>query len=79
MKQAMDGSKAEWITRPSGVVAIRRCTASGGLATEYCELHGEVVNDLVSIGRSPELCNLHNSTTLTSPVLPASLSIRPWP
>jgi penicillin-binding protein 1A len=79
MKQATDGSKSEWIARPSGVVHIRRCTASGALATEYCELHGEVVDDLVSIGRSPDLCTLHNSTTLTSPALPASLSIRPWP
>ncbi len=79
MKQATYGSKAEWISRPSGVVPIRRCTASGGLATEYCELHGEVVNDLVSIGRSPELCALHNSTTLMPPTVPASPSLRPWP
>ena len=40
---------------------IRRCRVSGGLATEYCELHGEVDNDLVSIGRAPDLCPLHSA------------------
>ena len=35
---------------------------------------------MVSIGRSPELCTLHNSTTLTAPMAtPAAISIRPWP
>jgi 1A family penicillin-binding protein len=79
MKNATHGDKAEWITRPAGVTPIRRCRVTGGLATEYCELHGEVTNDLISIGRGPELCTLHNSTTLTSPVTtPTALSIRPW-
>ncbi len=80
MKNATHGDSAEWMTRPSGVTQIRRCRVSGGLATEYCELHGEVDNDLVSIGRAPDLCPLHSSTTLTSPVAaPIALSIRPSP
>ena len=80
MKDATHGDSAEWMTRPSGVTQIRRCRASGGLATEYCELHGEVDNDLVSIGRAPELCPLHSSTTLTMPVAaPLAFSIRPSP
>jgi penicillin-binding protein 1A len=81
MKSATVGSKAEWITPPTGVLHIRRCKESGGLATEYCELHGEVVDDYVSVGRGPDLCILHNSTTLTpAPIVtPASMSIRPWP
>ena len=76
MKDATLGSKAEWITRPSGVIHIRRCKESGGLATEYCELHGEVVNDYVSVGRGPDLCILHNSTTLTPPNPTPSGTIR---
>ena len=40
---------------------IRRCRDSGGLATEYCELTGEVDDDYVSIGRAPDLCPLHTS------------------
>jgi penicillin-binding protein 1A len=76
MKNATLGDKSEWITRPAGVSQIRRCRATGGLATEYCELHGEVDNDLVSIGRAPELCPLHSSTTVITPAL---LSGRPWP
>jgi len=80
MKNATHGDKAEWISRPGGVTQVRRCRASGGLATEFCELHGEVDDDLVSIGRAPELCPLHNSTTLPFPVAaPTALSIRPWP
>jgi penicillin-binding protein 1A len=79
MKEAMHGSKAEWITRPSGVIHIRRCTGSGGLANEYCELHDGVVDDYVSVGRGPDLCTLHNSTTLTSPVAPISIGIRRSP
>ena len=62
MKNATLGDKSEWMTRPAGVSQIRRCRASGGLATEYCELHGEVDNDLVSIGRAPDLCPLHSSS-----------------
>ena len=77
MKDATHGDKAEWISRPAGVTQVRRCRASGGLATEYCELAGEVDNDLVSIGRAPDLCPLHSSTTLTSP-MPA-LSLQAWP
>lgn len=76
MKEATHGNKSEWITRPAGVTQIRRCRTSGGLATEYCELHGEVDNDLVSIGRAPELCPLHSSTTV---ITPATLTGRPWP
>jgi 1A family penicillin-binding protein len=80
MKDATLGNKADWVTRPSGVIHIRRCKESGGLATEYCELHGEVYNDYVSVGRGPDLCTLHNSTTLTPPPVPSnSISIRPWP
>ena len=79
MKDATLGNKAEWIMRPSGVIHIRRCKESGGLATEYCELHGEVVDDYVSVGRGPDLCILHNTTTLAPPVPSNSISIRPWP
>ena len=80
MKDAMHSEKGEWLERPAGVSFIRRCRATGGLATEYCELSGEVANDMVSIGRAPELCTLHNSTTLTAPMTtPAAISIRPWP
>lgn len=70
MKAATDGNKPQWIERPAGVTPIRRCKATGGLANEYCELSGEVVSDYVSIGHSPDLCPLHNSTTISSP-LPA--------
>ena len=53
MKAATTGNKPDWLTRPSGIRHIRRCRASGGLATEYCELHGEVDDDIVSVGRAP--------------------------
>jgi penicillin-binding protein 1A len=76
MKEATDGSKADWITRPSGVMHIRRCKESGGLANEYCELHGEVVDDYVSVGRGPDLCVLHNSLTIAPHVTPTSGIIR---
>jgi penicillin-binding protein 1A len=79
MKNATLGNKSDWVMQPSGVIHIRRCRESGGLATEYCELHGEVYDDYVSVGRGPDLCILHNSTTLTPPVPSQSLSIRPWP
>jgi 1A family penicillin-binding protein len=80
MKNATHGDTAEWISRPAGVSQIRRCRLSGGLATEYCELYGEVDNDLVSIGRAPDLCPLHSSGTLSSPIVaPTAISIRPWP
>ena len=80
MKAADHGNKPEWLTRPSGVTHIRRCRASGGLATEYCELPGEVDNDYVSIGRAPDLCPLHSSTTLISPVIaPIAFGLRPSP
>jgi 1A family penicillin-binding protein len=59
MKEAMQGRSAEWLTRPSGVSPIRRCRVSGGLATSYCELAGEVDDDLVSIGRAPDPCLQH--------------------
>lgn len=78
MKDATHDEKGEWIQRPAGISYIRRCKATGGLATEYCELSGEAVNDMVSIGRAPDLCTLHNSTTLTAPVLtPAAVTIPP--
>jgi penicillin-binding protein 1A len=78
MTAATSGSRAEWISRPPGVMPIRRCRASGGLATEYCELHGDVDDDLVSIGRSPDLCALHSSATAIAPA-PSSMSLRIWP
>jgi len=59
MKDATHGNKAEWMTAPSGISKIRRCQDSGGLATEYCELSGHVSDDLVSLGRAPDLCPLH--------------------
>jgi len=59
MKDATSGNKAEWMTAPSGITKIRRCRESGGLATEHCELTGDVSDDLVSLGRAPELCPLH--------------------
>lgn len=79
MKDVMHGAKGDWIERPAGITPIRRCTVSGGLATEYCELSGEVVNDMVSIGRSPDLCTLHNSTTLTSPLPAPVVTTGRWP
>jgi len=59
MKDATHGNKAEWLTAPSGITTIRRCRDSGGLATEYCELAGHVADDLVSLGRAPDLCPFH--------------------
>ena len=67
MKAATTGNKAEWLQVPSGVSHIRRCRASGGLANEYCELAGEVSDDYVSFGRSPDICPLHTSTGLVAP------------
>jgi 1A family penicillin-binding protein len=82
MTAATVGSKSEWLPEPSGVTHIRRCKTSGGLATEYCELHGDVADDVVSIGRAPDLCVLHSSVTLTAspatgPLAPIASSIRP--
>ena len=70
MKAATTGNKAEWMTAPSGISKIRRCKESGGLATEYCELYGEVSNDLVSIGRAPDLCPIHGSSGAVATVAP---------
>jgi len=67
MKAATVGNKAEWMTKPSSISRIRRCQESGGLATEYCELHGAVADDLVAIGRAPEPCPLHTSASLLPP------------
>jgi len=67
MKSATVGNKAEWMATPSGVSRIRRCKASGGLATGYCELTGEVADDLVAIGRAPDLCPLHIATVTLLP------------
>jgi 1A family penicillin-binding protein len=69
MKDATTGNKAEWIATPAGITRIRRCKESGGLATEYCEIHGEVDYDLVAVGRAPEPCPLHTSTGV-APVVP---------
>lgn len=81
MKAATTGDKPDWVVIPSGISHIRRCRTSGGLATGYCELTGEVDNDIVSIGRSPEICELHSSViatdAVTAPVSAISYSIRP--
>jgi len=74
MKAATNGTKAEWIEQPAGVSHIRRCRASGGLATEYCELTGEVDDDYVSFGHAPDLCPLHSSTALPTDAPASSLS-----
>jgi penicillin-binding protein 1A len=70
MKDATTGNKAEWITAPAGISQIRRCKESGGLATEYCELYGEVHGDMVSMGRAPDLCPLHNLMGTVATILP---------
>lgn len=73
MKAATTGNKAEWMATPSGISRIRRCKESGGLATEYCELYGEVSDDLVAVGRTPDLCPLHDSAgtlTVNNPLQP---------
>ena len=81
MKAATTGNKPDWLAQPTGISHIRRCRASGGLATEYCELTHEVDDDIVSIGRTPEICPLHSSSTasevVTAPVSAISYSIRP--
>lgn len=64
MKAATVGAKGEWIEQPAGVSHIRRCRISGGLATEYCELLGEVDDDYVSFGHAPDACPLHSSASL---------------
>jgi 1A family penicillin-binding protein len=80
MKEATHSEKGGWVQRPAGISYIRRCRVTGGLATEYCELSSEVDNDMVSVGRAPDICTLHNSTTLTSPMTtPAAITIRRWP
>ena len=73
MMAATTGNKPEWLVEPTGITRIRRCKESGGLATEYCELYGEVTNDLVAIGRAPDLCPLHGSNgtfTVATPIPP---------
>jgi 1A family penicillin-binding protein len=84
MKAATTGNKPEWIQVPSGISHIRRCRESGGLATEYCELHGEVYDDYIAVGRGPDICPLHDATTITAPAAPTpapamsiSFSVRP--
>ena len=74
MKAATVGSKAEWMEQPAGVNHIRRCRTSGGLATEYCELAGEVDDDFVSFGHAPDICPLHSSGTTAATVKVDSLS-----
>ncbi|HUQ86888.1 MAG TPA: PBP1A family penicillin-binding protein [Vicinamibacterales bacterium] len=66
MKAATTGNKAEWIPEPTGVVHIRRCRISGGLANEYCELTHEVDDDLVSFGRTPDACPLHSASSIAA-------------
>ena len=81
MKAATTGNKPEWLQPPAGVSHIRRCRESGGLATEYCELHGEVYTDYVAIHRAPDLCPIHSAAdTLIAPTTPTmsiSYSTRP--
>lgn len=73
MKAATYGSKPEWLEQPPGVTHIRRCRMSGGLATEYCELAGEVDDDYVSIGRTPDICPIHTSASaVPAPTNPLS-------
>ena len=72
MKAATTGSKPEWIEVPSGISHIRRCRLSGGLANEYCELTGEVSDDYVALGHSPDLCPLHTSAGVITTPAPAS-------
>jgi 1A family penicillin-binding protein len=73
MKAATVGSAPDWLQQPPGVTRIRRCRLSGGIATEYCELAGEVDTDYVSIGRAPDLCPLHSSASaVPTPVTPLS-------
>lgn len=73
MKAATTGNAADWVQQPSGISHIRRCRASGGIANEYCELTGEVDDDYVTIGRTPELCPLHTATGLAVPTEASSL------
>lgn len=80
MKAATAGNEPDWLARPPSVTHIRRCRVSGGLANEYCELTHEVQNDIVSIGRGPEICALHSPTMITAPELalaPVSHPSRP--
>jgi penicillin-binding protein 1A len=83
MKAATYGSKPEWLPQPAGVIHIRRCRESGGLANEYCELLGDVDDDYVSWGREPELCPLHSAASVApvvaplNPVSAISWSIKP--
>ena len=85
MKAATFGSAPEWLAQPAGVTRIRRCRESGGLATEYCELYGEVDDDYVSIGRAPDVCPIHSSASVAPAQAPAnpagsiSWSIKPPP
>ncbi len=67
MKDATTDNKPDWITAPAGITHIRRCKESGGLATEYCELYGEVYGDMVGLGRAPDACPLHTATGLVTP------------
>ena len=80
MKAATTGNKPDWLAQPTGISHIRRCRASGGLATEYCELTHEVDDDIVSVGRTPQICTQHSSMMITAPpvaLAPASYTIRP--
>ena len=74
MKDATNGAKSDWIPSPSGVRAVRLCTESGGLATEYCELAGTARNELMAYGRDPEPCPIH--TGLPAASRPADYAVQ---
>ncbi|MEO7136037.1 MAG: PBP1A family penicillin-binding protein, partial [Vicinamibacterales bacterium] len=80
MKAATTGNEPDWLAQPTGITHIRRCRASGGLATEFCELTHEVDDDIVSVGRTPEICTQHSPSagteTATAPFTAISY-IRP--
>jgi penicillin-binding protein 1A len=66
MKDATNGAKSDWIPSPSGIRAVRLCSESGGLATEYCELAGTARNDLIAYGHEPDACPIHTGVPTAS-------------
>ena len=79
MKAATTGDKAEWLTEPAGVTHIRRCRASGGLATEFCELTGEVDATCIDRPRARCCARCIRLPRFSPIATPTALSIRPWP